>query len=1353
MPGRGLGNKAKRTVVPELSPAAMAALHDVAVAASGVSDPDRLANLVVDRARKIVGGEGAVMRWYEPATNSFQLLATVGTGEDMAALIAANAPTAISGAFKTGQPVVMNDYKSSGQTTAWGRLHNISAQVAVPLLVDGRPVGTLAVLSYSDHRYDAGDALFLSLVAAIVAPALESARLASEVQRQARSVAQIYEALPVMVIVYDSDGSVVQYNSAAETAMGRERLFGGREQMITLVREDGTPFPKDERPFERALKTKTAVRGTVVGYGLGTRRWAYIDAVPLLDDRGEVEAVVTSSIDITRLKAAEDKLRHDAQRLREVIELQTQLGALELDAGSMRLLAERAVALTGGPGAAVLMIDADEVLVAAGAGFGAELEGTRLPRSGNPVHGCEEYGTAQSTTDTLIDPRCGRDVFEKTGVRSLLTAPIRHEGQVIGGLQLQSPEPGGFPDGTAATLELLAGFAGEAIGRSRAAQALRESEQLFSSAFEASGVAMAMTDMTGIVLRVNQAYCQLFGFTPEEVLGKNGRTLMAADDVEPTVATLTQLTTAPESTVITVNLRALHKDGHAIWTRVTSSMVRREGVPPYVLAHVVDLTEERKAEAILRSEQERLGEIIEAQRDIVAADQDLDGMLKALVERMVRLIGDGSVAVLLPDRDQLVVRAAAGTPEMEVGYTLPIESSLAGACYRSGHTQTSGDVQHDPRAHAVTARKFGVSSAVSTPMMREGEVIGVVQLRSARTNAFDETDARTVEMVAAFTAAAFDRARTTRRIKASEQRTRAVMESAPDPIVVFDENGDIVDFNPAAERAFLRQRGEVIGKPASILLPPRHLEGFLRWNRGGREANSAQYAGRQFESTGLRSDGTEFPIEIAVTDLSEDVRLVACFIRDLTMRDRLKESRERLAAVVSSAHVILLATDTKGVITLAEGSGLSSLEITAERMVGRDIAEVLEGRPEAIEYLARAIAGEAVTGLIHLVEPDRYLEGVLSPIRDGESAISGVSVILTDVTERMLQASRQAALLAALSDVGEGLVTTQDGRYVSSNDAYLEMTGYARSELAALPSLYDMVPPDERAALERALRTRMAAGEPVIHVDSALITKDGRRRDIEASIIRVTEEGVQRLVTIVRDVTDQRRAEETQRDSEAKSRLMAMMNHEVRTPLNSILGFASLLNDPRVGELNEKQRRYVSNIKAAGDHLLQLANDSLDMAKLDAGRAGIVNAVVFVDTVVTQAVEQVRPMAGAKLTLTAEPAPDLRVQADARHLTQVMLNLLSNAIRHTHAGTVTVTARRDGESVAISVADTGDGISREDLARIFEEFFQGGNHAPGGIGLGLSISKRLVHLMGGSIAVESELGKGSVFTVRLAAAK
>src|SRR5260370_23016605 len=137
-----------------------------------------------------------------------------------------------------------------------------------------------------------------------------------------------------------------------------------------------------------------------------------------------------------------------------------------------------------------------------------------------------------------------------------------------------------------------------------------------------------------------------------------------------------------------------------------------------------------------------------------------------------------------------------------------------------------------------------------------------------------------------------------------------------------------------------------------------------------------------------------------------------------------------------------------------------------------------------------------------------------------------------------------------------------------------------------------------------------------------------------------------------------------------------------------------------------------------------------------------------------KAADQVSVVADATgLTLVVGSAPDAIVRADARQVVQVLLNLLANAVRHTPAGgAVTLAARPAGAEVAISVADTGCGIARDEVGRIFQEFVQAGNHSPGGIGLGLAISRRLVQMMGGSISVESELGQGSTFTVRLPSA-
>lgn len=212
------------------------------------------------------------------------------------------------------------------------------------------------------------------------------------------------------------------------------------------------------------------------------------------------------------------------------------------------------------------------------------------------------------------------------------------------------------------------------------------------------------------------------------------------------------------------------------------------------------------------------------------------------------------------------------------------------------------------------------------------------------------------------------------------------------------------------------------------------------------------------------------------------------------------------------------------------------------------------------------------------------------------------------------------------------------------------------------------------------------------------------------------------------------------------------MNHEVRTPLNSILGFATLLAESRVGALNDQQRHYLANIEAAGRQLLELVNESLDLAKLKAGHMDVELRSLSAVHLMESAAGQVRPMADAgRVALLIEQAPDVTVRADQGRLVQVLLNLLSNAIRHTPpGGKVTLSSSVQGERAIIRVADDGQGIAREDLLHIFEEFYQARNHAPGGTGLGLTISRRLVEEMGGTIEVVSELGAGSTFTVKLA---
>ena len=224
--------------------------------------------------------------------------------------------------------------------------------------------------------------------------------------------------------------------------------------------------------------------------------------------------------------------------------------------------------------------------------------------------------------------------------------------------------------------------------------------------------------------------------------------------------------------------------------------------------------------------------------------------------------------------------------------------------------------------------------------------------------------------------------------------------------------------------------------------------------------------------------------------------------------------------------------------------------------------------------------------------------------------------------------------------------------------------------------------------------------------------------------------------------------------SRHKSDFLATMSHELRTPLNAIIGFSEVLHEQMFGGLNERQVAYVRDVLEAGRHLLSLINDVLDLAKIEAGRMELELSEVVVPDVLRSAVSMLFERAsrnGIALTVTTEPA-EIEITADERRLRQIVFNLLSNAVKFTPPdGRVDVSARLDDGQVEIAVADTGPGIPAEDLEMIFEEFEQtvDGKKEEEGTGLGLPLSRKLVELHGGRLWVESEVGRGSTFRVRL----
>jgi len=227
-----------------------------------------------------------------------------------------------------------------------------------------------------------------------------------------------------------------------------------------------------------------------------------------------------------------------------------------------------------------------------------------------------------------------------------------------------------------------------------------------------------------------------------------------------------------------------------------------------------------------------------------------------------------------------------------------------------------------------------------------------------------------------------------------------------------------------------------------------------------------------------------------------------------------------------------------------------------------------------------------------------------------------------------------------------------------------------------------------------------------------------------------------------------------------KSEFLATMSHELRTPLNSILGFSDLLTD--ASNLSERQQKYVGNIRVSGRNLLQLINDILDLAKMEAGKMDVTATEFSVTELLERLAVGMLPLAEKKnieLRWDCDPQVETALQ-DVGKLQQILYNLLSNAIKFTpEGGRVELQALpHERDQMDLIVADTGIGIPLDDQARIFEKFRQG-RSVPGseqaltreyeGTGLGLSIVKELAKLLGGEVLLESEFGKGSTFTVRL----
>jgi PAS domain S-box-containing protein len=397
---------------------------------------------------------------------------------------------------------------------------------------------------------------------------------------------------------------------------------------------------------------------------------------------------------------------------------------------------------------------------------------------------------------------------------------------------------------------------------------------------------------------------------------------------------------------------------------------------------------------------------------------------------------------------------------------------------------------------------------------------------------------------------------------------------------------------------------------------------------------------------------------------------------------------------------------------------------------------------------------------------------LITALRDDAGALVGFAKVTRDLTERRrqeqaLRASEQRFRLLVGSVKDYGIFMLDPGGHIASwNEGAHKIKGYTADEI--IGKHFSIFYPEEEKYTKPPWELEVAIKEGRFEEEGWRLRKDGSRfwanviitplLDDDGRLVgfaKVTRDLTERRAAHERALADARRISEVEVANRAKSEFLAAMSHELRTPLNAIGGYAELMQMGIGGPITEHQDEYLNRIRGSQQHLLGIITDLLNYSRIEAGQLTYDIVDVPTDRMVATVMPLVEPQAVAKgLALVQGHCPhDLIAKADRTKAEQIVLNLLSNAVKFTPAGgEVNVSCAPDGECVAIRVRDTGPGIAADKQESIFEPFVQLGRSLTSpheGTGLGLAISRDLARAMGGDVAVESEVGAGSTFTLTL----
>ena len=610
----------------------------------------------------------------------------------------------------------------------------------------------------------------------------------------------------------------------------------------------------------------------------------------------------------------------------------------------------------------------------------------------------------------------------------------------------------------------------------------------------------------------------------------------------------------------------------------------------------------------------------------------------------------------------------------------------------------------------------------------------------------------------------------------------SIVESSDDAIVSKSLEGIIQSWNAAAERVFGYTAEQAVGRHISIVIPPERIteeDGIIATLRAGRRVD-------HFVTERVRSDGRRILVSLTISPVKDEAGNVigaSKIVRDVTSQHESEERERRLLADAVAANAKFRALfdqgalfaailDVDGTIVEPSRTAVEGCGYTRAQVIGKRFWEGPWWTPPLAERIRTATAdaaqGKTIRDEMPFLAADghaRTVDITILPVKDDTGRILFLAATGTDITDRKLADAERDKFVTLVESSTDFIgICDLQGVPVYVNPAGLDLVGLDGMDEARRVNVRDFFfPEDQSSVMDEFFAAVMASGHGEMDVRFRNF-KTADARWMAYKVLKLTDSAGEAIAyaTVSQDVTERRQLEDDLRALAAdlsevdrrKNEFLATLSHELRNPLAPLRNMLEVLQ--RADGDRETVGRAVDTMERQLGQLVRLVDDLLDLNRITHDRIDLRKARVDVGSVIRDVVQAARPMTEAmghdvQVSVPAEP---IYVHADAVRLTQVFGNLLSNSSKYTPGGgAIRVTARRHENVAEIAFADTGIGIAPDQLERIFDMFVQADRTiegSQGGLGIGLTLANRLVHLHGGSIEAKSAgLGRGSEFVVRL----